>query len=54
MLVKVAILAAFVALSLAVQIDGCTGEAITFPLIDDEPELLESTTNGKKFGVGNH
>lgn len=52
MITKLAIFLALVAFSMSAQIEGCTGEAITFPLIDEEPTLVESTSNGKKFAVG--
>jgi len=42
---------AIVGIAMAVQIEGCTGQAIDFPLIDDEPDLVETTINGKKFTV---
>lgn len=35
------------------KIEGCTGEAIDFPLVDEEPDLVETVVNGKKFTVGN-
>lgn len=34
------------------QIEGCTGNAIPWELVDDEPTLVAQTENGKKFTVG--
>ena len=46
------VLLAVLAIATAVQIEGCTGQAIDFPLIDQEPDLVETVLNGKKFTVG--
>jgi len=40
---------AIVSVAMAVQIEGCTGQPIDFPLIDDEPDLVELQLMGKSL-----
>lgn len=51
---KLALLVALLAIMTrcSSKIEGCTGDAIDFPLIDEEPDLVETVVNGKKFTVG--
>jgi hypothetical protein len=54
---KTLLLAAVLALAIAVSlpgdgIEGCTGHASQFPLIDTEPTLVDSVPNGKKYTIG--